>query len=84
VASDIDVIVFATGFDIRAPLGQFDIQAHGTELNATLEASPEAYYGLAVSGFPNLFTLLGLNTGLGHHSVVFMAECQVGCSMCLL
>ena len=30
-----------------------------------------------VSGFPNLFLLLGPNTGLGHNSVVFMIESQV-------
>jgi hypothetical protein len=29
-----------------------------------------------VSGFPNMFLLLGPNTGLGHNSVVFMAEAQ--------
>lgn len=58
-----DVLVFATGFDIKAPLGQFDITARGADLNATLEATPEAYLGTAVAGFPNLFTLLGLNTG---------------------
>ena len=30
-----------------------------------------------VAGFPNLFMLLGPNTGLGHTSVVFMVEAQV-------
>jgi hypothetical protein len=30
-----------------------------------------------VSGFPNLFLLLGPTTGLGHNSVVFMIECQI-------
>jgi hypothetical protein len=29
-----------------------------------------------VAGFPNLFFLLGPNTGLGHNSVVYMAEVQ--------
>ena len=31
-----------------------------------------------VAGFPNLLFLLGPNCGLGHNSVVFMAEAQVG------
>lgn len=65
VVTDVDVIIWATGFDLRAPLAQFDIRARGLELNKTLEAKPESYYGLAVAGFPNLFTLLGLNTGVG-------------------
>ena len=30
-----------------------------------------------ISGFPNAFTLLGPNTGLGHNSVVFMIESQI-------
>jgi hypothetical protein len=30
-----------------------------------------------VPDFPNLFMLVGPNTGLGHNSLVFMMECQV-------
>jgi cyclohexanone monooxygenase len=37
----------------------------------------EAYLGTAVTGFPNLFLLVGPNTGLGHTSMVFMIESQV-------
>jgi hypothetical protein len=37
----------------------------------------QAYQGITVAGFPNLFLLLGPNTGLGHNSVVFMIECQI-------
>jgi hypothetical protein len=36
-----------------------------------------AHLGIMVSGFPNLFLLLGPNTGLGHNSVVFMIESQI-------
>ena len=35
------------------------------------------YLGITVSGFPNLFLLMGPNTGLGHNSMVFMIEAQV-------
>ena len=41
------------------------------------EGSPRAYLGTAVPGFPNLFLLLGPNTGLGHTSMVFMIEAQI-------
>ncbi|MDO9236766.1 MAG: NAD(P)/FAD-dependent oxidoreductase [Aquabacterium sp.] len=41
------------------------------------QGGPEAYLGLAVSGFPNLFFLMGPNTGLGHSSMVYMIESQV-------
>ena len=37
-----------------------------------------AHLGTTVAGFPNLFLLLGPNTGLGHTSVVLMAEAQAG------
>ena len=36
-----------------------------------------AHLGITVAGFPNLFLLLGPNTGLGHTSVVFMIESQI-------
>jgi hypothetical protein len=42
------------------------------------DGSLEAHRGTTVAGFPNLFLLLGPNTGLGHTSVVVMAEAQVG------
>ena len=37
---------------------------------------PEAYYGMAVSGFPNLYLLLGPNTLTGHSAFIVMAEFQ--------
>ena len=40
-------------------------------------AAMPAHRGTTVAGFPNLFFLLGPNTGLGHNSVVFMTEAQV-------
>ena len=41
------------------------------------DGSPEAYLGTTVAGFPNLFLLVGPNTGLGHNSIVFMIESQI-------
>ena len=37
-----------------------------------------AHRGITVADMPNLFFLLGPNTGLGHNSVVFMIEAQIG------
>ena len=37
----------------------------------------QAYKGATVRGFPNLFFVVGPNTGLGHSSMVFMIESQV-------
>ena len=36
-----------------------------------------AHLGTTVAGFPNLFLLVGPNTGLGHNSIIFMIEAQV-------
>jgi cyclohexanone monooxygenase len=41
------------------------------------EHGMQAYKGATVHGFPNLFLLVGPNTGLGHSSMVFMIESQV-------
>ena len=40
-----------------------------------------AYYGITAEGFPNLFMLLGPNTGLGHNSIIFMIEAQTRYTM---
>src|SRR6201999_3986287 len=37
----------------------------------------QAHRGTAVAGFPNLFVLVGPNTGLGHTSMIYMIESQV-------
>jgi cation diffusion facilitator CzcD-associated flavoprotein CzcO len=74
----VDTIIFATGFhvtDIR--IADRITGAAGTTLAEEWNGSPEAYRGTAVAGFPNLFFLVGPNTGLGHNSIVFMIEAQV-------
>ncbi len=74
----IDLIVCATGFDTLAPLGS--LQIHGLEglsLTQRWSAGPEAYRGTVVDGFPNLWLLLGPNTGTGHTSVLIPIEAQV-------
>ena len=48
----------------------------GRTLAEAWDGSPQAYLGTTVAGFPNLFLLLGPNTGLGHNSIVFMIESQ--------
>ena len=50
----------------------------GETLAETWQGSPKAHLGMAVHGFPNLFMLLGPNTGLGHNSVLLMIEAQIG------
>lgn len=58
---DLDVIVFATGFDaMTGPLLGPDITgAGGMKLRDKWAAGPRTYLGIATAGFPNLFTVTG-------------------------
>ena len=57
----VDVIVFATGFDACiGAIKAIDIRGRdGLKLTDEWENGPRTYLGLAVSGFPNLFTITG-------------------------
>ena len=75
---EVDAIIFGTGFHATDPLTPMRIFGeHGRELGQDWAAGPEAYFGISVNGYPNLFLLMGPNTGLGHNSMVFMIESQV-------
>ncbi len=60
-AYDLDVIVFATGFDaMTGPLLGPDITGTGgVALRDKWAAGPRTYLGIATAGFPNLFTVTG-------------------------
>lgn len=74
----LDAIVFGTGFDVHDYLGSLRVFGRGgAELSARWRRRAEAHLGTTVPGFPNLFIMTGPNTGLGHSSIIFMAECQV-------
>ncbi|MFF8989329.1 flavin-containing monooxygenase [Streptomyces sp. NPDC014983] len=74
----LDVIVHATGFQPLDRTGGVEIVGRDLlTLRDAWKEGPEAYLGMAVSGFPNMFMLYGPNTNLGHHSILFMVECQI-------
>jgi cation diffusion facilitator CzcD-associated flavoprotein CzcO len=73
-----DILIFGTGFAVHALVPPGMIRGRdGADLAEVWDARPEAYKGTAIAGFPNLFWLLGPNTGLGHNSMVYMIEAQV-------
>jgi len=77
-AHEVDVLVLATGFRVTDPiLAPLVVGRGGRSLADAWQGSPKAYMGTAVAGFPNLFMLMGPNTGLGHSSVILMAEAQI-------
>ncbi len=74
----VDVIIYGTGFkatDFLAPMTVTGLD--GLDLNQAWKDGAEAYKGICVSGFPNLFILYGPNTNLAHSSIVFMLESQI-------
>jgi cation diffusion facilitator CzcD-associated flavoprotein CzcO len=75
---EVDTIVFGTGFRVTdMPIGHWVHGRGGKLLADAWGESPRAYLGTAMPGFPNLFVLLGPNTGLGHSSMVYMIESQI-------
>jgi len=73
----VDTIIFGTGFHVTDPPIASRLRGQdGRTLSEVWDGGMQAYHGTAIAGFPNLFMLLGPNTGLGHTSVVLMAEWQ--------
>ena len=75
---EVDALVFGTGFEVLdMPVGRMVRGRDGRTLAEVWDGSPRAHLGSTVPGFPNLFLLLGPNTGLGHSSMVYMIESQI-------
>lgn len=73
------VLIHATGFRATEFLSPIEIVGrNGTRLHDRWKDGADAYLGIAVPEFPNLFLLYGPSTNLGHNSVVYMIESQVG------
>jgi cation diffusion facilitator CzcD-associated flavoprotein CzcO len=73
-----DIIILGTGFEATAPVPEgMIIGRGGRDLGRVWSDGPAAYKGTTVAGFPNFFTLLGPNTGLGHNSVILMIQGQL-------
>jgi cation diffusion facilitator CzcD-associated flavoprotein CzcO len=76
---EVDTIVYGTGFSVTDPPVAARVHAFGQSLREHWAGTGmQALHGLTVNGFPNLFFLVGPNTGLGHNSIVLMIEAQVG------
>ncbi len=75
---EVDAIIFGTGFQATQMLAPMRITGrHGVELRDAWREGAEAYLGISVTNFPNLFMLYGPNTNLGHTSLVVMLEAQI-------
>jgi cation diffusion facilitator CzcD-associated flavoprotein CzcO len=75
---EVDTIIFGTGFHVTdVPIADRITGRDGRTLAEVWQGSMQAYKGTTVAGYPNLFFLVGPNTGLGHTSIVFMIESQI-------
>jgi cation diffusion facilitator CzcD-associated flavoprotein CzcO/acetyl esterase/lipase len=73
-----DVIVLSTGFESTSFLAPMEIRGRGgVELNEAWREGANAYLGMTVAGFPNLFIMYGPNTNLGSGSIIYQLESQM-------
>ena len=72
---EVDAIVLATGFSLTGSYDRMAVRGlHGRTLDDAWAEGAKSHLGITVAGFPELYLLLGPNTGLGHSSVVMMTE----------
>ena len=79
VEREVDALIVAPAScrpSCRSP-GKIKGKTGQTLSDAWAEHGIQAYKGATVAGFPNLFFLVGPNTGLGHSSMVYMIESQM-------
>lgn len=75
---DVDVLVYATGFDAADGIISYPVIGRNDQLLSEKWSDyPRAYLGISVPEFPNLFIVTGPNTGIGHTSAIFVIESQM-------
>jgi cation diffusion facilitator CzcD-associated flavoprotein CzcO len=74
----LDVIILATGFHATEHLRS--IEVFGTDgrrlQDEWRDGRAQAYLGMTVAGYPNMFVLYGPNTNQGGNSIIFILEAQ--------
>ncbi|MFD0200228.1 MULTISPECIES: flavin-containing monooxygenase [Saccharothrix] len=72
-----DVVVYATGFDVTGSFHHIAIEgADGRRLADVWRTGASTYNGVAVSGFPNMFLLLGPHSAVPYTGAVVTIEAQ--------
>ena len=79
---ELDMLVYATGFDARAYVRPLTVIGEGGRtLDEAWADGPTAYRSVAVPGFPNLFMLMGPHSPIGNQSLIPIAEDQADYAM---
>jgi len=74
-----DVVIFGTGFTATEFLAPMEVTGRdGASLRSAWADGAEAYFGMTVPRFPNMFVIYGPNTGHGTGSAIDMLEAQAG------
>jgi cation diffusion facilitator CzcD-associated flavoprotein CzcO len=75
---EVDTIIMGTGFKALDNPGFERVRGRGgVSMQEAWRGSPRAYLGTTVSGFPNLFLLVGPNSAGGYNSIIFTTEAHV-------
>ncbi|XP_059091035.1 baeyer-Villiger monooxygenase-like [Tigriopus californicus] len=75
---ELDIVVYATGFDPLATLKAVPTKGRsGEDMHKNFGDAPQTLKGIAVPHQPNLFLVLGPNTGLSHNSIITVIECEI-------
>lgn len=79
IEREVDAIIWGTGFHVTEnPQWNNLVGRDGRTLAETWsERGMESYLGTLIPNFPNLFEIIGPNTGLGHSSMVYMIESNI-------
>jgi 4-hydroxyacetophenone monooxygenase len=87
---DVDVLIYATGFQASRFLMPMTVRGRGgVDLHQRWDGDARAYLGITIPDFPNFFCLYGPNTNIVvNGSIIFFSECEVnyvmGCLQLLL
>jgi len=82
---EIDTLILGTGFAASGFLAPMEIRGRGNrELSAAWRDGAEAYLGITVSGFPNLFMLYGPFAPVNNVPVPLGLDQEIACIMRLI
>ncbi|MFD7846740.1 flavin-containing monooxygenase [Nocardia sp. NPDC059764] len=76
-AHDLEVLVFATGFNATRPSIAKRIHGRTSLLSERWSNGMAAHASTTVDGFPNMYVLDGPNAALGHNSAIYVIETQI-------
>lgn len=82
---ELDVLVTATGFHVMDFTRDLEITGEqGQSLTRMWDMGARGHRGVAIAGFPNLFTIMGPHSPVGNFAITRMAENQLGYFMPLI